>query len=55
MTVRRSCVRHFHPRAIEFLTKITRKQTTKSITKKKAGNLVNSKTTLKENIALNAL
>jgi len=37
MTVRTSRVRHFHQRAIEFLTKMTKTQTAKNITKKKAG------------------
>ena len=42
MTVRTSRVRHFHQRAIEFLTKMTKKQTTKNITKKKAGLLLST-------------
>ena len=42
MTVRPYRVRHFHRRAIEFLTKMTRTQTTKSITKKKAGLLLST-------------
>ena len=42
MSVPSSRVHHFHQRAIEFLTKMTKTQTTESITKKKAGLLLST-------------
>ena len=42
MTVRTSRVRHFHQRAIKFLTTMTRTQTTTSITTKNTGLLLST-------------
>ena len=43
MTFQTSRVRHFHRRAIEILTKMTKTQTTKSIKTKKVGLILSTK------------